>query len=1622
MGERILKGTGDREVNGRAKKGLHKRENKPEKMLSIAVLGLLILSASGAFLLQSPPGNGTAPASSSPGMAMAEQSKGTTHDPIHITSNSDFAVQASANGWPGDGTQGNPYIIDGYEINANGGTYCIWIENTDVWFVIRNCKLRYATDNSAEPRGSGIYLYTVQHGTLQNNTCSQNNNGIYLYGDYSAGSSNNTIMNNNCSGNGDGIVLVSYSSYNNITNNTCSGNSFGIYLESYSSNNTIMNNNCSGNSYGIYLWASIYNTITNNNCSGNSWYGIYLESYSSNNNITNNNCSTNSYAGIYLYDSTYNNITYNTCSMTSGWSGTGIYLFSSSNNNNITNNNCSMNSYYGIYVDSSSKNTITYNNLYYNTYYGIYISGLSPGHTIHHNNFWRNNGVTKGIIGNCQANDSSGGNTWYDNALQQGNYWSNWNGQGWGTPNAYPIDGSGGAYDMYPLSQPAAPTAPSAPQNLVAIAGNQQVLLSWQAPASDGGSPITNYKIYRNGTLLATIGTNTSYVDYNVVNGVTYTYKVSAVNSVGEGPFSNEVSATPQSGPTVPSAPQNLVANAGNQRVLLSWQAPVSDGGSPITGYKVYWGTSSGSYTNVQNVGNVLTYTVTGLTNGQRYYFAVTALNSVGESAKSNEVSAVPSLHPVHDPIHITSNSDFAAQASANGWPGDGTQGNPYIIDGYEINANGGTYCIWIENTDVWFVIRNCKLRYATDNSAEPRGSGIYLYTVQHGTLQNNTCSQNNNGIYLYGDYSAGSSNNTIMNNNCSGNGDGIVLVSYSSYNNITNNTCSGNSFGIYLESYSSNNTIMNNNCSGNSYGIYLWASIYNTITNNNCSGNSWYGIYLESYSSNNNITNNNCSTNSYAGIYLYDSTYNNITYNTCSMTSGWSGTGIYLFSSSNNNNITNNNCSMNSYYGIYVDSSSKNTITYNNLYYNTYYGIYISGLSPGHTIHHNNFWRNNGVTKGIIGNCQANDSSGGNTWYDNTLQQGNYWSNWNGQGWGTPNAYPIEGSGGAYDMYPLSQPAAPTAPSAPQNLVAIAGNQQVLLSWQAPASDGGSPITNYKIYRNGTLLATIGTNTSYVDYNVVNGVTYTYKVSAVNSVGEGPFSNEVSATPCSAPSAPQNLVATAGNQQVLLSWQAPADNGGSPITNYKIYRNGTLLATIGTNTSYVDYNVVNGVTYTYKVSAVNSVGEGPFSNEVSATPCSAPSAPQNLVATAGNQQVLLSWQAPADNGGSPITGYKVYWGTSSGSYTNVQNTGNVLTYTVTGLTNGQRYYFAVTAINSVGESAKSNEVSAMPQSGPTVPSAPQNLVATAGNQRVALSWQAPANDGGSPITNYKIYRNGTLLATIGTNTSYEDYNVVNGVTYTYKVSAVNSVGEGPFSNEVSATPQAGAITVPSAPQNLAANAGNQQVSLTWQPPADNGGSPITGYKIYYGTSPGNYTITIMAGNVTSYTITGLTNGQKYYFVVSAINGVGEGPKSNEISATPQSGAVVPSAPQNLQAIPGNGNVTLSWQPPADNGGSPIIGYKIYYGTSSGNYTTNITVGNISSYTITGLTNGQKYYFAVSAINGVGEGPRSNEVSATPTGEQQQPPGKTPGFDVFVGICAIAVSMAAIAIWRRKSR
>ena len=182
----------------------------------------------------------------------------------------------------------------------------------------------------------------------------------------------------------------------------------------------------------------------------------------------------------------------------------------------------------------------------------------------------------------------------------------------------------------------------------------------------------------------------------------------------------------------------------------------------------------------------------------------------------------------------------------------------------------------------------------------------------------------------------------------------------------------------------------------------------------------------------------------------------------------------------------------------------------------------------------------------------------------------------------------------------------------------------------------------------------------------------------------------------------------------------------------------------------------------------------------------SAPAAPTNLTATAGNQQASLTWTA---SGGA--TSYNVKRGTTSGGpYTTVGSPAGT-TYSDTSLNNGTAYYYVVTAVNTAGESGNSNQAAATPKAPPVAPAAPLNLTATGGNQQVSLAWTASTG-----ATSYNVKRaasNGGPYTTVASpaGTSYTDTTVSNGTTYYYVVTAVSSSGESANSNQASATPSA---------------------------------------------------------------------------------------------------------------------------------------------------------------------------------------------------------------------------------------
>jgi subtilisin family serine protease len=267
---------------------------------------------------------------------------------------------------------------------------------------------------------------------------------------------------------------------------------------------------------------------------------------------------------------------------------------------------------------------------------------------------------------------------------------------------------------------------------------------------------------------------------------------------------------------------------------------------------------------------------------------------------------------------------------------------------------------------------------------------------------------------------------------------------------------------------------------------------------------------------------------------------------------------------------------------------------------------------------------------------------------------------------------------------------------------------------------------------------------------------------------------------PVSVPGTPV-LTTTGGNHSITLSWTAPAANG-SPITAYNIYRgvpNGAalpFLTSVGNVTTFTDTSPANGTSYTYQVSAVNGAGEGPRSNRSAATAASAPSAPGLVSATASGQSVDLTWTAPADDGGSAVTGYRIYRSTTRGAEVPVATTGTGTSFTDTSTAYGSTYYYEVTAVNAVGESARSNELSVTlvaPDSTP--PSTPGNVhVGATGTAQLILDWSASADNVG--VTGYQVYRDGALLSTV-TPTVFLDSALAAGSTHTYVVRAVDAAG-----------------------------------------------------------------------------------------------------------------------------------------------------------------------------------------------------------------------------------------------------
>ncbi len=514
------------------------------------------------------------------------------------------------------------------------------------------------------------------------------------------------------------------------------------------------------------------------------------------------------------------------------------------------------------------------------------------------------------------------------------------------------------------------------------------------------------------------------------------------------------------------------------------------------------------------------------------------------------------------------------------------------------------------------------------------------------------------------------------------------------------------------------------------------------------------------------------------------------------------------------------------------------------------------------------------------------------------------------------------------------------------------------------------------------------------------------YRVRNKDSDGWGPWSDAAEGTTDRAWAGAPTItnISAPSPSKISVSWTAPTDNGGSPITGYlvKAWELNPVKQVFETSVAastrvFTITGLKAAKEHQVNISAQNKFESNSAYNGVgkittkAATP---PDDPTNLTATAvGRTTINISWTAPVETGGAPVD-YNVFWSKDgSQPWTAVVNRTTKTSVSHVGLDPGTTRYYRVTARNKEGFSDGIDTPSGTTTDEATRPGNPTSLSATGtGPTTISLSWGPPTDDGGSPITLYEINivrsDNGEVAVSTTvepTVTSYMATGLTPSTSYAIQVVVRNL--KGTRSAYVSATTDA--ATAPAAPTSLTATASGQTtINLSWTAPTNTGGASITGYRIEVSPN-GTSNWTNLQANTgltsTSYSHTGLSAGTTRHYRVSAINSAGTGAASNVDDATTD--AAPPGVPTGLTATAsGQTTINLSWTAPTNTGGAAIEGYKIEVSPNGTSNWTNLQANTgltSTSYSHTGLSAGETRHYRVSAINSAGTGAASNVDDAT---------------------------------------
>jgi len=972
-------------------------------------------------------------------------------------------------------------------------------------------------------------------------------------------------------------------------------------------------------------------------------------------------------------------------------------------------------------------------------------------------------------------------------------------------------------------SQPSTAVVPATkPDPVTAVAttlSDTSVLITFAAPAFNGGSPIVQFVATASpgGQSCSTAlqaGTNTySCTISGLTEGTTYTFSVVAQNMVNGAVLSSTpvVSASVTPAP-IPDAPSNVSASPGDGLAVVSWNTPPSYG-QVITGYTVTATPGDASCTTTTT-----SCVVQGLTNGTAYSFAVIATDSAGPSAAGYSASIAP-INPyaatnVRATIATTtSGTTIVATWSALGTTKQGT--TTYTLSA--VPTSGATLTCSTQTTMCVFTGATPNMTYTVSLVATLVGLVIRPTATAAipatSTALTWLAAQTPYGMTLSG-YQVSSTPVVTPPATCSN-----TTALSCTFTGLTAGTAY--SFSVvpsYTASLSASTSVAPLITATASQGS---TSVTLSSTNTIVAGMSIYGAgiaqgctVLSVNSTTKVITISSATTAALSAQAIQFAS-------TATATIAWDAPG----SVSDGSSIT--GYTVTSTPALSAPAACVNILTFTCLFTGLVNGVsysfsvtavFGSGRSatsltskqavvptqadapgtPSTTPGDKSVtvtWSASNQRGSAITSYTVTSSPGGFTCTASMLQFGP--TNCVVTGLQNATSYTFSVTAlNAVGTSMASPSSIATTPGSVSNVVASIGYQRSIVSWTP--SPQTSPISRYVVTSSPGNITCTTTGTWCTVLGLTNGTAYTFTVSSSYASGLTAVSLPSSPTTptTTVPDAPSAVVGTQSSHSATITWTIPVSDGGSSITRYLVTASDSSISPCelpvdSTTTVFqcVLTGLTNGVAYTFTVSAVNVLGIGaPSLASSPITPISAPSAPTSVTSVTSGSNMVISWTA-AQPQGSPVTGYRVT--ASADNYPDLTCTSQSLSCTLTGAQLGIVYSVIVVATNAVGDSLPSVPGSAVVA---IAPSAPLNVIGLAGNTNAIVTWSAPSTLGGIILSSYSATAytsQGTIAGTCQATsidgvqnaaTSCLIAGLSNGVAYTFKVTATNAIGTSPQS------------------------------------------------------------------------------------------------------------------------------------------------------------------------------------------------------------------------------------------------